>query len=109
MGDPFGQGGPGFPHQQQYAYPPSAIPSTNGMAIAALIVSLVSCGPVGLILGIISLNQIKVSGEQGRGMALAGVIIGALSTLAWIGVIVLWFWAINTVSTYEPYSDYNNA
>lgn len=96
---------PGYPHQP-YAYPPQ-VPGTNGMAIAALIVSLASCGPVGLILGILSLNQIKKSGEQGRGMALAGVIIGAISIVAWIAVIIFTIWAINEVDTYDPYYNYN--
>lgn len=109
---PGGQCGPGsadFPPPQHYAYPPLApapVSGTNGLAIAALIVSLVSCGPVGLVLGIVSLNQIKASGEQGRGMALAGVIIGALSTLFWMAAIILWVVAINSVATFDPYYNY---
>lgn len=54
---------------------------TNTMAIAALVSSLVGLlclglGPLlGLIFGIIALNQIKQSGERGRGMAIAGIVI----------------------------------
>ncbi|MDP8970800.1 MAG: DUF4190 domain-containing protein [Actinomycetota bacterium] len=52
------------------------------MAIAALVSAIggaLLCGVlsiVGAILGHLALNQIKQTGEEGRGMALAGVIIG---------------------------------
>lgn len=66
------------------AYP--AAPKTNGMAIASLVTSIVCCGPIGLILGIVAKNQIKASrGTQGGdGMATAGIIIGALSIVGGI-------------------------
>lgn len=62
-------------------------PGVNGLAIASLVVSLTCCGPVGAILGIVSLGQIKRTGEQGRGMAIAGIVLGVLGTLA----ALLWF------------------
>ncbi|MFQ6394753.1 DUF4190 domain-containing protein [Nocardia sp. KC 131] len=80
----------------QNAYQPYGYPQpqgTSGMAIGALISSLigfVTCGIgsiVGIILGVVALNQIKQSGQEGRGMALAGIWVG-------VGVIVLsvlWF------------------
>ncbi|MBF6192272.1 MULTISPECIES: DUF4190 domain-containing protein [Nocardia] len=79
----------------QTPYQPYGVPSqgTNGMAIGALISSLVgfvTCGLgsiVGIILGVIALNQVKQTGQEGRGMALAGIWIG-------VGAIVLgilWF------------------
>ena len=98
---PQGYPAPGYP-QQPYPYTPQT-PGTNGMAIAALVVSLAACGPVGLILGIVSLNQIKRTGEQGRGMALAGVIIGAISVVFLIAVGILWIWAMNEATSYDPY------
>lgn len=62
---------------------------TNGMAIAALVCSLV-LAPLGIIFGHISLAQIKRTGEDGRGMAIAGLVIGYLSTVgALIGILVL--------------------
>jgi hypothetical protein len=65
-----------------YGTPPAAVQSTNGLAIAALVTSLVCCGPIGLILGLVSLNQINASqGRQGgKGMAIAGIVLGGLST-----------------------------
>ncbi|MEJ7584991.1 MAG: DUF4190 domain-containing protein [Acidimicrobiales bacterium] len=91
---PYGTGGWGpYPIQ-----PPRKV---NGLAIAALCTSIgavlftftcgigIIAGPVGAILGHVSLGQIKRSGEEGRGLALAGVIIGwALTALA-AAVIVL--------------------
>jgi hypothetical protein len=94
--------------------PPPAANRTNGMAIGALICSiagLVTCAAssiVGVILGIIALNQIKETGEEGRGMALAGIIIGGVVTaLIVIGVIAyfaFFVWLINE-SSYD-YSTY---
>ncbi|WP_245819651.1 DUF4190 domain-containing protein [Rhodococcoides yunnanense] len=57
------------------------------MAIAALVGALF-IAPLGIILGHISLSQIKRSGEQGRGLALAGAIIGYLGTAIWV------FWIV---------------
>lgn len=67
--------------------------STNGMAIASLVCSIAGfvifplIGAVlGVIFGHIALKQIKVSQEQGHGMAVAGLVMGyiqlALSLLA---------------------------
>jgi hypothetical protein len=52
------------------------------MAIASLVCSLVGwiCGIgfiLGVIFGFVALSQIKQSGQDGRGMAIAGIIIGA--------------------------------
>ncbi len=66
-----------------YPYPaPVVARHTNGFAIASLVCSLatfVACG-IGSILGIvfghIARSQIKRTGEDGAGMALAGLIIG---------------------------------
>lgn len=59
---------------------------TNSMAIAALVSSLV-IAPLGIVLGHISMSQIKRSGEDGRGLAIAGLAIGYLGTV--IGAIWL--------------------
>ncbi|WP_227997992.1 DUF4190 domain-containing protein [Nocardia australiensis] len=78
---------PAYPNAYQpYGYPQPQ--GTSGMAIGALVSSLagfVTCGVgaiVGIILGVVALNQIKQSGQDGRGMALAGIWIG-------VGLVVL--------------------
>ena len=51
-----------------------------------------SCSLVAIITGHIALSQIKKTGEQGRGLAIAGLIIGYIGFV--IGLIVIIFWAI---------------
>ena len=62
--------------------------STNGMAIASLVTAFF-CSLVGLICGIIALNQIKTSGQGGKGLAIAGIVISGLSILS-----VVFFFAV---------------
>ncbi|MFD6463700.1 DUF4190 domain-containing protein [Streptomyces roseolus] len=72
--------GPGY---QPYGYRP-AQSGTNGLAIGALVSSLAgfcSCGAgslIGIVLGVMALNQLKENPYQdGRGMAQAGIWVGA--------------------------------
>jgi hypothetical protein len=58
---------------------------TNGLAIAAMICSLAGfvvgiSFPIGAILGHVARKQIRETGEQGEGFALAGIIIGWIGT-----------------------------
>ncbi|MEV0298857.1 DUF4190 domain-containing protein [Nocardia sp. NPDC050710] len=90
-----------YPQQPNYGYPPGYQPygvppaqGTNGMAIGALVASLLgfcTClgSIVGIILGVIALNQLKQRPQDGRGMALAGIWVGALGIVGWILYIVL--------------------
>jgi hypothetical protein len=76
---------PGFPP----AGPPPVYvfaPPTNGMAIAALIVTLVFF-PAGIILGHVARGQIKRTGEGGKGLATAALIIGYLQVALAFAVI----------------------
>jgi uncharacterized membrane protein len=59
---------------QQAPYPP-AQPGYNTMSIVAFILAFF-ISVVGVILGFVALSQIKKSGEQGRGLAVAAIIIG---------------------------------
>ncbi|MBY6411892.1 DUF4190 domain-containing protein [Rhodococcus sp. BP-252] len=59
---------------------------TNTMAIGALICGVFGlftgiAGVVAVVLGHIARNQIKRTGEQGAGIALAGLILGYLSVV----------------------------
>ena len=57
---------------------------TNGLAIASLVLSLVFVCGVGSILAVVFGNmarkQIRERGEQGDGLAVAGIVIG------WVGI-----------------------
>ena len=91
---------PGAPPVAPYGYGAYPTRKTNGLAVASLVLSIVGflwilplVGSVaGAIMGHIALGQIKRTGEGGRGMALAGVIIGwAGVALLLLGVLFLFF------------------
>jgi hypothetical protein len=67
-------------------YPPPAR-GTNTMAILALVFAFVFA-PAGIVFGIIARNQIARTGEEGEGLALAGLIVGAVFTLLIVAYIV---------------------
>jgi Domain of unknown function (DUF4190) len=74
--------------------PPTQRAGINVMAAASLVCSLSGwlcfIGSIfGLIFGFVALNQIKQRGQRGRGMALAGIIIGGILVALWIGMGVL--------------------
>ncbi|MCX6401014.1 MAG: DUF4190 domain-containing protein [Propionibacteriales bacterium] len=92
---PYGQPGYGQPTYGVPAY--GAVRPTNGMAIASLVVSIaglvVCCGApsiIGAILGHVSRGQIKRNGEQGDGLALAGIIVGWIA-FGIFGLIALFY------------------
>jgi hypothetical protein len=77
-------------HPPMYQYPPYvAAPSqaTNGMAIASMVLGILWLYWIGsvlaLIFGYVALGQIRERGQSGRGMAIAGIVLG------WVGVGVL--------------------
>lgn len=65
----------------------SAPATTNVMAILSLVFAFVFT-PLGIIFGAIGLNQIKKTGEEGKGLAIAGLITSSIFTLFWIIYIV---------------------
>jgi hypothetical protein len=85
---------PGY--QNPYQPYPSAARSTNGLAIASLVLGILWLYGLGsllaLVFGYMALRQIKQRHQGGRGMAIAGTILGwlgvALLVLAVIGAVV---------------------
>jgi hypothetical protein len=78
-GPPPGSGPPpgyGYP---QPGYPGGWRRPTNTMAILSLVMAFVF-SPAGIVLGVIARKQIKRTGEEGDGLALAGVIVGSIAT-----------------------------
>jgi hypothetical protein len=65
------------PQYQGYAAP-QAPAKTNSLAVIALIASLF-ISLLGVILGHIALGQINRTGEGGRGLAIAALVIGYVS------------------------------
>ena len=97
----------GYPPQYGGAYPPSAPPpppqfggqpypggynysgpqaGTNTLAISSLVASVVGllCGIgsiVGIVLGVLALNQIKKTRQAGYGLAMAGIVVGVATLI----------------------------
>jgi hypothetical protein len=73
-------------------YPPQA--GTNGFAIAALVCSIVLAvvcigSILGIVFGIIGLRQCAERGQSGRGLAIAGIVIGGIAIVLWIVLIIV--------------------
>ncbi|MFS0867628.1 DUF4190 domain-containing protein [Microbacterium sp. 179-B 1A2 NHS] len=81
-----------------YGYGPVA--PTNALSIISLVAAITGLtffpfigSIVGIVTGHMSLKQLRTSGEKGRGMALAGTIIGYVSLgLVVLGVILFFTW-----------------
>ena len=67
------------------------------MAILALVLAFVFA-PAGLILGIIARKQIRQTGEDGDGLALAGIIVGGIFTAIFVLLIVFWIIAFASLA-----------
>ncbi|MEV4344140.1 DUF4190 domain-containing protein [Actinoplanes sp. NPDC049596] len=104
-GQPYsGQPGYGQPYGAQpgYGAPYQPVTSTNTMAILALVFAFVF-SPAAIVLGHIAKKQIRQTGEQGEGLATAGLWLGyiftALGLLVCIGYVIIIAVAVNSGST----------
>ncbi|TDH51752.1 DUF4190 domain-containing protein [Mycobacterium eburneum] len=101
-------GYPGYPSPYD-PYAQGRPPGTNGMAIASLVTSLAGLflcfvpSVVGMILGIIALGQCNRTGQEGRGMAMAGTIIGAVLTALGVIVFIVWLFAMIAAGNSSSY------
>ena len=83
----------------QPAYTPAPI-STNGLAIASMVLGLTGVSIVALVLGYIARKQIRQSNgrQEGSGFATAGIVLGwigtVLGTIVVIVYIVFIAWAV---------------
>lgn len=81
---------PPYEQQQPWAAPtsPYAAPQktgTNGFAIASLVFGIFGGCLFGFVFGFVALSQIKKTGQGGRRMAIAGIVLSA----AWTTLLVL--------------------
>jgi hypothetical protein len=65
----------------------------NRTAVASLVSSVVTLfgigSIIGIVLGVYALNGIVVTGERGRGLATAGILVGAVTLLLSMTAIVM--------------------
>lgn len=78
-----------------YGQPATGPAKTNVLAIVSL-VSAFFVSLAAIITGHIALSQIKKTGEQGRGLAIAGLIIGYIGLVVGILVVIFWVIALTT-------------
>lgn len=127
--DPYAQAADPYAQQQYYQqdyqqagtpqysampapYPVAAGRPTNGQATAALILGVAGIATCGLtsipaiFCGHIAQSQIKRTGEDGSGMAIAGLALGYLLTIGWIiywvlivGIMGLALWGVGNTPT----------
>jgi hypothetical protein len=83
------------------------------MATASLIMGIIglfTCGTaslVGIVLGHISLSQIKRTGEEGRGMGVAGLVLSYFGIAGWLLLLLfalmLGWWGLGVAATSPGY------
>jgi hypothetical protein len=71
------------------ATPPVTLPPWNVLAIVAFVLAFIA-PPGGIACGHIARGQIRRTGEQGEGLALAGLIIGYVLTALVVVLVLVW-------------------
>lgn len=105
-GGPMGYGGPpGYPGPYDPYQPYQVRPlETNRLAIGSLVTSIAGVvlgipltffcyiglliPIVGAVLGAVALNQIKRTNQQGRGLAIAGIVVGAVPVVLLVVIVI---------------------
>lgn len=70
------------------------------MAIAALVMALACCSPLGVVFGVIARSQIKRTGEAGDGLALAAIITGGVLSALLVLAVTLGVFSGSSTYTY---------
>ncbi|MCE3201184.1 DUF4190 domain-containing protein [Paenibacillus sonchi] len=111
---------PPFGNQEYYTPPPPPA-KTNGKSVAALVLGILSVvtpyigllfGIIAIILSAISLKEIRTRYEQGKGMAIAGLVCGIVGTIIYAVIIALVVVAILVFNDYDggfnTFNSFNN-
>jgi uncharacterized YccA/Bax inhibitor family protein len=86
--------------QPPYGYP--MIRHTNGLAIVSLVMIFVF-PPLAIVFGFVARSQIHRTGEDGDGMAIAGIAVGIAFTLIWIVLLIFMMIAFVAAIHNAPY------
>ena len=105
---------PGTPPPAGY---PGAVPQgqqSNGLAITALIMGILSCIPgVGLLailFGALGIGKAKDPRVGGKGLAIVGIVLGLLSIVAYAGVGYFGYWGFGKLKAMaEPGAEFFKA
>lgn len=82
---------PPHPQGPLIGTPPASNQPWNALAIASLVTGIVGCGPVSLVLGFLAIQQIDAAhqAQRGRGLAIAGIVLGFLGLCCGLGSFLL--------------------
>lgn len=95
--------------------PTYVVPKTNGKSITSLVLGILSVTIpyVGILIGIVAIifaslafKEIRVRMEQGRGLAIAGLVCGIIGTAIYVLLILLVLLFNFAISSSEIYSTY---
>ncbi len=93
------------PYASSTPYTAAPAQKTNVLAIVSLVLSILWISIPGVVCGHIALNQIKKTGESGRGLAIAGLVVGYIGIVGGLLLVVLWIglFAVAGVNSYTTY------
>ena len=83
---------PATPASPQYGYPP--VRPTNVLGIITLVLGVLGFAIVPVITGHIALAQIKRTGDDGRGITIAGLILGYIGLAGYLLAALFFFGAL---------------
>lgn len=64
-------------------------PPTNGMAIAALVTGVMGLAVIPIVLGHLSLREIRRRGQAGTGLAVTGLVLGYATLVGYLVVVAV--------------------
>ncbi len=79
---------------------PAPSERTNVLAIVSLVAAFF-ISLLAVILGHIALSQINKTGEQGRGLAIAGLVLGYIGLVGWVIGIIVWIVLLAAAASYS--------
>lgn len=95
---------PEEPWPEPYRPPPEAPSGTNTMAVLAIVLAFI-VAPLGILFGAIGRSQTRRTGQAGRGLATAGMILGIVFTVLGVVSVALIVVAVDSVTHTVAQSD----
>lgn len=87
-----------LPDRSRGDYPDESLPPTNSFAVFALVTGIFGMSLLAVILGHVSLRQIARTHQRGRGMAIAGTVLGYLGLVIAVTIVVIVMIGYNSMS-----------
>lgn len=76
----------------------------NVLSIVSLVTSIIGLSIVGVITGHISLSQIKKTGEEGRVLAIIGLVLGYIGIVVGLILAIVWIGIIAAATSVNVYN-----